>query len=268
MSYYRSEREPMQPEEIHIHVVQADPSSRDVHSNATYVEDVVKSCQADLVVLPELFLSGYQVEDIDVLALQKTDAIVQRFMTVCRATNVGLVVGFIERADGKLFNSLLVIDQDGTQRGPIQKTHLFGKEHAAFDEGDVLKPVKLCGYQWGIMNCFELEFPEIARTLALQGAEGLLVSSANMHPYTEDHVLAVRARSKENRLPVAYANRIGSEAGSDFCGQSLVVDHNGNIVYALDETTEAAFTATLEIGAQTTQAVRMLDQRRPELYLS
>src|SRR5699024_8751593 len=116
-------------------------------SNETYVEDIEKSCQADLVVLPELFLSGYQVEDLDALALQKADALIQRFMAVCRAANVGLVVGFIERADGKLFNSLLVIDQDGTQRGPIQKTHLFGKEHAVFEEGEVLKPVELCGYQ-------------------------------------------------------------------------------------------------------------------------
>jgi predicted amidohydrolase len=148
----------------------------------------------------------------------------------------------------------------------IRKTHLFGDEREVFRTGDALTPVTLCGARVGVVNCFEIEFPEVGRTLALRGAELLVAGSANMHPYELDHRTAVTARALENRVPVAYANRVGSESGHDFCGSSRIVAPDGTTLAELDTETRGELTATLELGAGGSGATAMLAQRRPELY--
>lgn len=252
---------------VDIHVVQTSPVSRDIAKNAASAEKIVKGCKADLVLLPEFFLSGYQTESLHELALHISDPTIGQLAHACGEARVALILGFIERGEsGQYYNSTLVIDQDGALRSPVRKTHLFGEERSVFEAGNVLAPVWLCGRQWGIINCFEVEFPEVARTLALQGAEAFLIVSANMRPYVDEHVLAVRARSKENRVPVAYANRIGTELGFVFCGRSMIVDHDGNVVHIMDESAETAVTASLTVGVEAAESVSMLEQLRPELY--
>lgn len=107
----------------------------------------------------------------------------------------------------------------------------------------------------------------MARTLALKGAQGFLIVSANMRPYEDDHVFTVRVCSKENRLPSAYCNRVGSESEYEFCGLSMIVDHDGNVLHAMDESSERSVTVPLAMNAQAMDAVDMLSQRKPALYL-
>lgn len=258
---------PRKTSNLRIHVVQESPTSRGIDKNAGRIKEILRECEADLVLLPELFLSGYQIESLDQLGLDLSDAVIRDLSNTCAEAHVGLIVGFIERGSiGQYFNSTLAIDQDGSVRDPIRKTHLYGKERSIFEPGNILEPISLCGRDWGIINCFEVEFPEVARTLATKGAEGFLIVSSNMRPYVEDHVIAVRARSKENRLPAAYSNRIGRELGYEFCGRSMVVDHDGNVIHAMDENSESAITVSLTIGLQAEESVSMLEQMRPELY--
>lgn len=253
---------------VNIQVVQACPAARRVLSNAATAEKLVRESVSDIVLLPELFLTGYQVHELCELALTRQAPIVRQLEGACRQAGVALVTGFIELgSNGELYNSLLAIDSNGVQRGPIRKTHLFGEERALFSPGNALNPVELCGYNWGIINCFELEFPEVARTLALKGAQGFLIVSANMRPYEDDHVFTVRVRSKENRVPSAYCNRVGHESGYEFCGLSLVVDQDGNVLHAMDETSEHSMTVPLTMNADAFEAVDMLSQRKPSLYL-
>ncbi|MET4429164.1 nitrilase-related carbon-nitrogen hydrolase [Mycolicibacterium sp. 624] len=257
------------PTTLRLTVVQDAPRPRDLERNISHVGDrLAATSGVDLIVFPELFLSGYQTTALDEIALSPDDPRIAALADRCRAAGTALLAGFVEPGPGGYFDAYLAIDRDGTIGKPIRKTHLFGTEREAFLRGDVLEPVTLCDTRIGVLNCFELEFPEVSRTLVLRGAALLVAGSANMHPYERDHVIASSARALENRVPVAYANRVGNESGHHFCGSSRIVDRDGSVLAALDSVETGSATAEVEIGVRSAGAVDMIAQRRPELYES
>lgn len=248
-------------------VVQVAPAPRNITANLEYIRRVLESSKTDIIVFPELFLSGYETADLHDISLAISDAEIQALSRSCHKTQTALLVGFIESSPDGYYNSFLAIDTDGTIRPPIRKTHLFGVERTAFLEGDAIQPVRLCGVIVGVMNCFELEFPEVARTLRLKGAQVFLAGSANMHPYSDEHDIATRARVHENRIPLAYANRVGHQSGHDFCGGSRIIDLSGKVTNQLASTGDAHTSASIDLRKAVDETIDMLSQRRPHLYL-
>ncbi|WP_336651293.1 MULTISPECIES: nitrilase-related carbon-nitrogen hydrolase [unclassified Leucobacter] len=251
---------------LRITVIQDAPLPRDVARNLDRVREALATSDANLIVFPELFLTGYQTEHLHELALTIDDPRITALASACRDAETALLIGFIEAAEGGHFDAYLAIDADGHVLPAIRKTHLFGNERDVFLAGDTIAPITLCNARIGVINCFEIEFPEVGRSLALRGADLLIAGSANMHPYELDHRTAVTARALENRVPVAYANRIGNESGHHFCGSSRVVAPDGTTIAELDTETSGELTATLALGAGGDGATAMLAQRRPELY--
>ena len=251
---------------LRVAAVQERPAPRGLARNLERVAELVRAADADLVVFPELFLSGYQTTELEPLAIPTRDARLEPLAAACRETRTALLVGFVEPGDDGWYDAFLAIDRDGTILPAIRKTHLFGGERDVFLRGDRLEPVALCGVPVGVVNCFELEFPEVARTLAVRGAALLVAGSANMHPYTRDHRVAATARALENRLPLAYANRIGAESGHAFCGGSVIVAPDGEILAELGSEEPGLIAATLAVGGERDAVTDMLAQRRPELY--
>jgi 5-aminopentanamidase len=259
----------MTPTTLRLTVVQDAPRSRDLDHNISRVGDGIAAASgADLIVFPELFLSGYQTTGLDEIALPSDDPRIAALADCCRSTGKALLAGFVEPGPGGYFDAYLAIDRDGTIEKPIRKTHLFGTEREVFLSGDVIEPVTLCDTKIGVLNCFELEFPEVSRTLVLRGAVLLVAGSANMHPYERDHLIASASRALENRVPVAYANRVGTESGHSFCGSSRIIDRDGSVLAALDSVETGSATADVEIGMRREGVTDMLGQRRPELYES
>lgn len=256
----------MQPSSLRLTVVQDTPVPRDLDQNLARVRAALTSDDAELIVFPELFLSGYQTENLGELALRNDDPRILELAAACRASGTAVLVGYIEAVDGGFMDAYLAIDNDGTVLAAVRKTHLFGSERAVFLRGDTLEPITLCGTRIGVINCFEIEFPEVARTLALRGAEILIAGSANMHPYELDHRTAATARALENRLPLAYSNRVGSESGHDFCGSSRVITRDGALLGSLDTESAGTVTVTVELGGSAGGPTDMLAQLRPELY--
>jgi predicted amidohydrolase len=258
----------MTPRRFRIELRQAAPNPGDLAGNTDSVIRALDSCTAELLVFPELFLSGYDTQHLDELALAIGDPRIAQLADACRRAHVALMVGFAERDGTGFYDSYLAIDHDGTVLEPIRKTHLFGTEGEVFLAGNILAPITLMGIRIGVLNCFELEFPEIARTLALRGAEMLVCGSANMHPYGLDHRIATQSRAIENRLPLAYVNRIGEQDGHRFCGLSRLVDPDGTTRRQLGEAETASICDEVTIGFSPAGEVDMLAQRRPELYAS
>ncbi|MGW4100765.1 carbon-nitrogen hydrolase family protein [Mycobacterium sp. NPDC004974] len=257
------------PDTLRLTVIQEAPRPRDLEANISRVgEGIAATRGTDLIVFPELFLSGYQTTALDEIALQLDDPRITELADRCRSSGTALLAGFVERGPGGCFDAYLAIDRDGTIKDPIRKTHLFGTEREAFLSGDVLEPVTLCDTRIGVLNCFELEFPEVSRTLVLRGAALLVAGSANMHPYERDHVIASSSRALENRVPLAYANRVGSESGHSFCGSSRIIDRDGSVLASLDSVETGGLTAEVEVGMSSDGVIDMLGQRRPELYES
>jgi predicted amidohydrolase len=140
-------------------------------------------------------------------------------------------VGFAELLpDGSVANSAACIDRDGTLAGVYRKTQLFAAERKVFWPGDKLRVVRLAGLPVAPLICFDVEFPEPVRALALAGAELLVTASANMEPYGDDHEVATRARSLENHLPHLYSNAVGIVRSHRFVGRSRSVGAAGEVL--------------------------------------
>ncbi len=131
----------------------------------------------------------------------------------------------------RIFDTTIVLAPDGELLTVYDKTHLFDREKTVFTPGAALEPPFVWGgVRFGVLCCFDIELPEPARTLALRGAQCLLVPSANMEPWGEHHRAYVRSRALENHAFVAYANAVGAASGYVFEGGSCLVDPLGRVL--------------------------------------
>ena len=142
---------------------------------------------ADVLVLPELFLTGYNIgQAVHELAESHDGPSLAAIRQTAQESACALCVGFAERAGNKVFNSAALISSRGEQICVYRKIHLFGEQETAlFSRGEELAVAKLAGRHVGLAICYDIEFPEFARALKRQGAEAVLVPTANMEPYAE-----------------------------------------------------------------------------------
>jgi predicted amidohydrolase len=194
---------------------------------------------ADLALFPELCLGGYSTGDPSAVALAMDSPEIKVIRSACSANRTAAIVGFTERLDGegnRFGNSAACIDEDGRLVAVYRKANLFGPaEREAFAPGGELRVIELCGRRFGLMICFDTEFPEPARQLCEAGAEVLVTIAANMRPYEDDHRLATRARALDNRRHHLYVNRVGSEVGHRFVGHSRAVGPDGSVLRELGD---------------------------------
>jgi predicted amidohydrolase len=204
------------------------PGDNDANA-ARAAELIAEHPEADLAVFPELYLSGYNLRQVHDCALDTDAAALDLVRRAAADAATAVVVGFVERAGDELCNSAALIDEGGRLAGVYRKVALFGREADVFTPGDRLVVVQLAGRRVGPLVCFDIEFPELARQLAVAGAELLVTASANMEPYYADHELATRARALDNRLPHVYVNRVGGEGRLRFVGGSRVIAPDGAV---------------------------------------
>lgn len=248
-------------------LAQLEPRPRDVPANVARASELLAaSAGAGLVVLPELFLCGYELRDVGPLALDLHGAEVGRLREAARAAGTALVVGAAERVGGGVANSALCIDGTGELAGVYRKTHLFGAEHDAYVPGDGLGTVALAGRTVGPMICFDMEFPEVARSLARRGADLLVTISANSPPFELDHDLFARTRALENGLPHVYVNRVGEEDGLSFSGGSLAVDPDAAVLASAGADGEQVLEADVGAPGRRDARTRYLELLRDPLY--
>ena len=222
------------------------------------------SAGARLLVLPELFLTGYNI-GADALHTQAEAAdgpAAAQAAAVARETEVALLYGYPERgADGHLYNSALLLGPKGDRLANYRKTHLFGDmERAIFSPGDepfVL--ADLAGTRIGLLICYDVEFPELARGLAVRGAELVAVPTALMQPYDFVPRMMLPVRAFENQVFMIYANRCGTESGMTYVGESCIVAPDGSVL-ARAGAGEVLLTATLDDAA-------MAESRAANTYL-
>lgn len=226
---------------------------------------------AELLVTPEMFCTGYAIGAgrVEALAEPPDGPLAQAVAGLARRHGLAIAYGYPERnPQGRAFNAAQAIGPDGTRLMNYRKTHLFGDlDRAQFSPGDSVATVfEWRGWRLGLLICYDVEFPEAVRDLALQGADAVLVPTANMVPFDEVQRVLLPARALENRLFVAYANACGSEGALSYNGGSAVIGPNGEALSRAD-VGPALVTATLS-GAVRAAALASspLPDRRPGLY--
>jgi predicted amidohydrolase len=224
--------------------------------------------EADLVLFPELFMSGYTTTGIDELAVDPAGPEVGRVARAAKDNSTAVVFGAPERFGGGYANSSIYVDRNGSVAGIYRKAFLFGSEREAFVPGDELLVVDLGGSKAGLMICFDVEFPEVARALAQAGADLLLTISANMDPFGRDHHVFCTSRALENGLPHAYVNQIGTGEEFTFVGGTMALSADGDVLVETGSAAEEVLEVELELPAKSSVRPDYLSQLRPPMAVS
>ncbi|WDY57652.1 carbon-nitrogen hydrolase family protein [Pseudomonas sp. PSKL.D1] len=228
---------------------------------------------AQLLVCPEMFLSGYNIglAHVERLAEAEDGPSAMEVVEIAQAHRIAIVYGYPERGeDGAIYNSVQLIDAHGRSLCNYRKTHLFGElDRSMFSAGaDHFPVVEFEGWKVGLLICYDIEFPENARRLALNGAELILVPTANMAPYDFVCQVTVRSRAQENQCYLVYANYCGAEGEIQYCGQSSIIGPDGGVL-AMAEREECQLQAELkrETLMKGREAFPYLKDLRQELHL-
>lgn len=239
---------------MRIALYQGSPQPLDVPGNLERLQhqaQLAAARGAELLVCPEMFLSGYNIgsEAVARLAEAEDGPSAMRVVEIAQANRLAIVYGYPEQADdGRVYNSVQLIDGHGRSLANYRKTHLFGGlDRAMFSSGGNHFPVvELNGWKVGMLICYDIEFPENARRLARDGAELILVPTANMEPYDFICQVTVRSRAHENQCYLVYANYCGAEGEIRYCGQSSIVGPDGSIL-AMAGRDDAMLSADLDL---------------------
>ncbi len=252
-------------------VVQFDVKLGDLDSNlAPALEGIgfLGSQNADIAVLPEMWTCGFDNENLAAHA-QKTPAILEKLSETARQQNI-MIAGSVPEASGDdIFNTLWLIDKDGSVAGAYRKVHLFSLtgEEKYFRAGNQHMVCQTSAGPVGLMICYDIRFPELCRTLALKGALVVLVSAQWPLVRISRWNTLVSARAIENQIFMVAANRCGTENGLEFGGHSQIVSPLGNVL-ARGDTNTRALCASLDFQELETcrNEIPSLEERIPEAY--
>ncbi len=258
-------------------------------NRALEIADNASSQNVDILLFQELFQTEYfcstKNNDFFNLAIEFPDhSIFQKFSNFCKAKNMVIPISFFEKHQDKYFNSLIVIDANGSLSDIYRKSHIPEgpgyNEKFYFSPGDTgFKVFKTKFATIGCAICWDQWFPECARILAMQGAELLFYPTA-IGSEPQDPSLDSRkhwtnvmvGHAAANQIPIIASNRIGTESEKDitvnFYGNSVIIDHIGNIVSQMNETEEGISIHDFNIDEikRYRESWGNFRDRRPDLY--
>nr|AGU10296.1 Carbon-nitrogen hydrolase [uncultured organism] len=253
-----------------------EPESNRLRATAAIVDALESGAQ--VIVLPELATSGYMFDSVDELraaAVPASDPLFALWSELVRPTDAVVIAGFAELADdGTLFNSAIVVDGSGV-RAVYRKTHLWDREKLFFAVGAELPPILDTAVgRIGVLICYDLEFPELSRHLAIAGADLIAVPTnwprmPMVAGGVRPEVVIAMAMARINRVAIAACDRSGDERGQQWNHGTSVIDLTGDIVAATEDeggTAIAELDLSLSRDKRHTELAHALQDRRTDLY--
>lgn len=285
---------------VRLGVYQAQAACGDgaTEKNMSRLHDVVelaaKQC-VQLLAFPELYVSGYTLSPTDARHVAETmdGPSITEARAAAKAQNIALLVPYPEKAETnagvQFFDSIAIIAADGSLVDSYRKTHLYAQqERDDFAFGSELSPIfEVNGFPVAVLNCYECEFPELTRALALRGAKLVVGPTAADHfykmadgkqspvPYPDISTVLIPAFAYANNIFYSYANRAGYEKRGDnqwhYRGNSIICGPHGDVIVAAGHEQD-----TLLIGDCVPEAYGpthpeeptydYLKDRRPDMY--
>ena len=269
--------------EVTVATVQMKPKLGETEENLVKMSDLVAKIagqqKVDLIVFPELITSGYECGVRFTDLAQRVPGSTVNLMAQ-RAQEFGVHIAFglptKEKVESILFNSLVFIGPDGELIGEYRKVHLKGEERMAFRAGYRYLVFECQFGMVGLLTGYDMAFPEAARSLALEGAELLVVCANWEKPHRDEWRTYVLARAYENALFVAAANRVGDDVTYSFFGDSTIVGPRGQVFATLagevdpktNEPAEGYCVARIDLTEvrQRREEFQTLQNREPDSY--
>jgi len=254
--------------------IQNSPVFGEKDSNFAQIEELIKNVKADLIVLPELFATGYTFisKEEAINMAEDGNGITSQFLQkISQKTNAIVVGGFVEKEGPKTFNSAMIVSGNEVI-GIYRKIHLYYKENLWFSPGDQpFKIHEINDVKIGMMICFDWIFPESVRSLAHLGADVIAHSANLVLPYCQKAMLT---RCLENRVFAITANRIGTEKrGEDnfiFTGGSQITSARGEALSSAPKNEIFLDIVEVDINQARGKALNIYNDifkdRRPNFY--
>jgi N-carbamoylputrescine amidase len=266
--------------------------SENISDNVAKAEHYVREAAAGgsrIILIPELFESEYFCKDLDAVHLKRAlplddNPTITHFQELAKELNVVLPLSVFERAGNSLFNTVVMVDADGSRMGVYRKSHI--PDGPGYTEKYFFSPGDTGFRVWntqhgrvGVGICWDQWFPEAARAMALAGAQCIIyptaIGSEPADPSWDSSrhwQRVMQGHAAANIIPVMAANRVGHEKGSTteitFYGSSFIADYTGEIVAEAGRDTEEVISAEFDVAA--IEALRtswgLFRDRRPDLY--
>ena len=263
---------------IVISIAQIDVTTADVESNLEKTEVLISEAAdrgSDMVCFPEMWTTGFDWEKNAALA-SKQEAAMERLSEWAGTFGVwvnGTLLSMNETS--RPVNRSVLFDAEGKLVATYDKLHLFGLmgEDVHMAPGNRLTTAETPWGTVGLATCYDLRFPELFRSYALQGVVFQLCPSAFPHPRREHWRILTRARAIENQMYFIAVNQVGEEdfgvgVQARYFGTSTIIDPWGETVLEADERAEALLTATVDLQqvAKIREKMPVLEDRRPDVY--
>ncbi len=227
--------------EVTVATVQFEPKLGEPEDNlvkmSEFVSKIASQQKVDLIIFPELVTSGYELGVRFTEVAQRVPGPSINLMAQ-RAAEYGVYIAFglvtKEKVESVIFNSAVMVGPDGELVGAYNKVHLRGEERMAFREGYRFPVFDTEIGSIGLMLGWDLAFPEVARSMALDGAE-LICAMANWETqHMDEYRIYLKSRALENAFFVAASNRVGEDVTLNFGGESMIVGPRGQVFAAID----------------------------------
>jgi omega-amidase len=232
-----------------------------------------KKAGSELVVFPEMIDTGYSMPVIQKHARGWNEGAVPQLQQIAKARSIAIVAGISDRDGDAIFNSQVFVNRDGRIVGKYRKTHLVTAapldERVCLSPGNDFVSCKLDNFNVGLSICYDLRFPEMARTLVVRHRTNVFVNSSAWPTVRAEHLrILALARAVENQSYFIIANRVGTDDGVTFCGSSLIVDPSGKILAAGSSDREELLQAEIstDVIADVRRLVPAFQHRRGDLY--
>ncbi|PWH13691.1 MAG: carbon-nitrogen hydrolase family protein [Ardenticatenia bacterium] len=261
--------------QITVAVVQMQSAPCQVSDNlkrmSEFIDTICRERPIDLIVFPELATTGFEcgVRFTD-LAEKIPGHTISLLAQQAAGYGTHIVFGLPikEKVESILYNAAVMIGPNGEVIGDYRKVHLRGEEHMAFRPGFRYPVLEAAFGMVGIMLGWDLAFPEVARSLALDGAEIICLCACWERPFGPEWRAMVPTRAFENSIFIAAANRIGQEPSYIFAGQSMIVGARAETLTAMDDTAEGYAIATLDLDEvrRVREEYQLFQLRQPTTY--
>jgi predicted amidohydrolase len=224
---------------------------------------------ADLVLLPELWASGYDLENTPEYASPLGEGWFARMSHLAQAANIALGGSLIEEEGGKFYNTFALINQTGKLLGYYRKGHLFDliDEKNYFQPGNQLAVIESPWGKLGLALCYDLRFPELFRAYALEGVQTILLVAEWPQRRIAHWDALLLARAIENQCFIAAVNKVGTSKGEKLGGNSAVIGPMGEMLFQ-PQAAPGVYLAAID-PAETAKIRRwmpVLQDRNPDLY--
>jgi predicted amidohydrolase len=232
-----------------------------------------KNSGADLVVFPEMTDTGYSMPMIQKHARNWNEGAVSELQRIAKENSIAIIAGISDRDGDSIFNAQVFVGANGELLGKYRKTHLVTAapldERVCFSPGDEFVACEMGDFKIGLSICYDLRFPEMARTLAVKNGVNVIVNSSAWPVIRAEHLRILGlARAVENQSYFIIANRVGTDDGVTLCGSSTIIDPSGKILASASPDREELIQAeiSMEAVADIRNRVPAFAHRRAGLY--